>query len=84
VTSSILSPNVRVHSYAKVDSSLLFEGVDVARHCRIRRAIIDKNVRIPQNTTIGYDLDHDRARGFTVTEQGIVVIAKGESPESFA
>jgi glucose-1-phosphate adenylyltransferase len=80
---SILSPNVRVHSYAHVDSSLLFDGVDVGRHCRIRKAIIDKEVKIPQNTTIGYDLEQDRRRGFTVTEQGVVVIAKAELPETF-
>ena len=83
VRRSILSPNVRVNSFALVETSILFEGVDVGRHCRIRRAIIDKDVKIPQNTTVGYDLDHDRQRGFTVSEQGIVVIAKAELPESF-
>jgi glucose-1-phosphate adenylyltransferase len=84
VRRSILSPNVRVNSFALVENSILFDGVDVGRHCRIRRAIIDKDVKIPQNTTIGYDLDHDRQRGFTVTEQGVVVIAKAELPETFA
>ena len=84
VRRSILSPNVRVNSYALVESSILFEGVDVGRHCRIRRAIIDKDVKIPQGTTIGYDSEHDRRRGFTVTEQGVVVIAKAELPETFA
>jgi glucose-1-phosphate adenylyltransferase len=84
VRRSILSPNVRVNSYAVVESSILFEGVDVGRHCRIRKAIIDKDVQLPPNTTIGYDLDHDRHRGFTVTEQGVVVIAKAELPETFA
>jgi glucose-1-phosphate adenylyltransferase len=44
---------------------------------------VDKDARIPQNTTIGYDLEHDRQRGFTVTEQGVVVIAKAELPETF-
>jgi glucose-1-phosphate adenylyltransferase len=83
VRRSILSPNVRVNSWAVVDSSILFDGVDVGRHCRIRRAIIDKEVKIPPHTTIGYNLDHDRQRGFTVTEQGVVVIAKAELPESF-
>jgi glucose-1-phosphate adenylyltransferase len=83
VRRSILSPIVRVNSYAQVEDSILFEGVDVGRHCRIRRAIIDKEVRIPQNTTIGYDLEHDRQRGFVVTEQGVVVIAKAELPETF-
>jgi glucose-1-phosphate adenylyltransferase len=84
VRRSILSSNVRVNSYAQVESSILFEGVDVGRHCRIRRAIIDKDVKIPQNTTIGYDPEHDRRRGFQVTEQGVIVIAKAELPEAFA
>jgi glucose-1-phosphate adenylyltransferase len=84
VRRSLCSPNVRVNSYAVVDSSILFEGVNVGRHCRIRRAIIDKDVVIPPHTTIGHDLDHDRQRGFVVTEQGVVVIPKAELPESFA
>ncbi len=83
VRRSILSPNVRVNSFALVEASILFEGVDVGRHCRIRRAIIDKDVKIPQNTTIGYDPELDRQRGFLVTEQGVVVIAKAELPENF-
>src|SRR5438552_4065024 len=84
VRRSILAPNVRVNSYALVENSILFDGVDVGRHCRIRRAIVDKDVRIPPNTTIGYDLEHDRERGFMITEQGVVVIAKAELPETFA
>ncbi len=83
VRRSVLSPNVRVNSYAVVENSILFEGVDVGRHSRIRKAIVDKDVRIPQNTTIGYDLEQDRKRGFQVTEQGVVVIAKDEVPETF-
>jgi glucose-1-phosphate adenylyltransferase len=83
VRHSVLSPNVRVNSFAAVESSILFDGVDVGRHCRIRKAIIDKEVKIPPNTTIGYNLDHDRQRGFVVTEQGVVVIAKAELPETF-
>jgi glucose-1-phosphate adenylyltransferase len=84
VRRSILSPNVRVNSYAVVENSILFEGVDVGRHCHVRRAIIDKDVKIPQGTVIGYDSEHDRRRGFTLTEQGVVVIAKAELPETFA
>ncbi len=80
---SILSPNVRINSFARVEDSILFTGVDVGRGCRIRRAIIDKDVKIPKDTTIGYDLAHDQRRGFTITESGLVVIAKGESPETF-
>jgi glucose-1-phosphate adenylyltransferase len=84
VRRSVLAPNVRVNSYARVEDSILFDGVDVGRHCHIRKAIIDKDVKIPPNTTIGYDLEHDRRRGFLITEQGVVVIAKAELPESFA
>jgi glucose-1-phosphate adenylyltransferase len=84
VRRSILSPNVRVNSFAMVESSILYEGVDVGRHCRIRRAIIDKDVKIPQGSTIGYNLDDDKQRGFLITEQGVVVIAKAELSETFA
>lgn len=76
VVRSILSPNVRVNSWASVEDSILFEGVDVGRHAAIRRAIIDKGVKIPEGMEIGYDLERDRARGLTVTESGIVVIGK--------
>ena len=83
VSRSILAPNARINSYAIVEQSILGERVDVGRYCRIRRAIIDKDVQIPAHATIGYDLEHDRQRGFTVTEQGVVVIAKAERPEVF-
>src|SRR5512142_395792 len=73
---SILSPKVRVNSYAYIEEAILFENVTIGRHCRIRRAIIDKHVEIPPNTTIGYDLEKDR-KHFHVTESGIVVIPKG-------
>ena len=84
VSRSILSSGVRVNSYATVDDCILFEGVNVGRHSRIRRAIIDKNVQLPPDTVIGYDIEEDRKRGFTVSENGIVVISKAESPESFS
>lgn len=76
VERSILSPNVRINSYSEVYDSILMEGVDVARYAKIRRAIIDKDVKIPKNMTIGYDLKLDKKR-FVLTESGIVVVAKG-------
>jgi glucose-1-phosphate adenylyltransferase len=78
---SILSPKVRVNSYATVEESILFENVNIGRHCKIRRAIIDKHVDIPAHTTIGYDHEKDR-RHFHVTENGIVIIPKGMRIES--
>ena len=76
VNRSVLSPNVRINSYATVDESILFEGVVVGRHAKIRRAIIDKNVEIPAGLQIGYDPVEDRKR-FFVSEKGIVVVPKG-------
>ena len=76
VKRSVLSPRVVVHSYAEVEDSILLEGVDIGRHAKIRRTIIDKDVQIPPKMEIGYDLDED-ARRFTVTESGIVVVPKG-------
>ena len=76
VRGSVLSPGVFVHSYAKVEGSVLLHNVDVGRGAVVRNAIIDKNVRIPPNARIGVDHDEDRARGFTVTDGGIVVIGK--------
>ncbi len=76
VERSILSPRVRVNSYAHVHESILFDGVDVGRHARIRRAIVDKNVVVPAGMTIGYDPAADRKR-FTVSEGGVVVVPKG-------
>jgi glucose-1-phosphate adenylyltransferase len=76
VKRSVVSQNVRVNSYAQVDDSILFEGVEVGRRARIRRAIIDKRVSIPPGMEIGYDLEQDRLRGFTISPRGVVVIGK--------
>jgi len=76
VSNSILSPNVRINSFVTVEKSILFDNVEAGRHCHIRNAIIDKNVKIPQRMEIGYDLEQDRKQ-FTVTESGLVVIRKG-------
>lgn len=79
VDRSVLGPQVRVNSYSHVQESILFEGAVIGRNCRIRRAIIEKNVRIPENTVIGYDLKED-AKHFRVTHQGVVVV---ESADKF-
>jgi len=76
VARSILSPSVRVNSFARVEDSVLLDEVEVGRHARVRRAIIDKYVRIPPATVIGYDPEED-ARRFHVTPGGMVVIPRG-------
>ncbi len=80
---SILSPGVRINSYALVEDSILFDQVEVGRHARIRRAIIDKDVKIPSGFDIGWNRAADLARGLTVTDEGVTVVAKGEDLERF-
>ncbi|MFV1951367.1 MAG: glucose-1-phosphate adenylyltransferase [Nitrospinota bacterium] len=75
INRSVLSPMVRINSYSYVSESILFEGVNVGRYARIKRAIIDKFVNIPPEMEIGYNLKKDRKR-FYVTKSGIVVIPK--------
>lgn len=77
VRESILFRWVRVNSYSEVFRSVIFDEADIGRHAQIKNAIIDKGVRVPPNTKIGHDLEQDKARGFTVTENGIVVVPKG-------
>lgn len=77
---SLLFPRVKINSFAEIDSSIFMHGVEIGRHSQIRRTIIDKGVKVPPYTTIGYDLEEDRER-FTVTESGIVVVSKGASLE---
>lgn len=77
VRESILFRRVRVNSYASVNRSVVFDEVDIGRHAQVKNAIIDKGVRIPPNAKVGFDLEADKARGFTVTDTGIVVVPKG-------
>jgi glucose-1-phosphate adenylyltransferase len=76
VEHSILGPRAFVHSWAHVEDTVVFDDVEIGRHARVRRAIIDKGVRVPAEETIGYDAEKDRQR-FTVTDNGVVVIPKG-------
>ena len=75
VERSILSPGVRIHSYAAVSESILMDDVEVGRYAKIRKAIIDKRVYVPEHFRIGYDPEQDRRR-FTVSPGGIVVVPK--------
>jgi len=76
VRQSIIGPRGKVNSYSLVEDSILFENVSVGRNVKIRRAIIDKDITIPDGTEIGYDHEEDLRRGYTVTESGIVVVSR--------
>ena len=73
VSHSILGHGVRVNSYASVEDSLLFSGVQVGRGARIHRAIIDKHLVIPPGFHIGFDEANDIANGFFRTEKGVTI-----------
>jgi len=75
VVRSVLSPEVRVSSFARVEESILMDGVQVGACASVRRAIIDKGVRIPPHCRIGFDTEEDR-RQFTVTDGGVVVVPR--------
>ncbi|HVJ87107.1 MAG TPA: glucose-1-phosphate adenylyltransferase [Caulifigura sp.] len=74
VQGSIVSCNVRVNSWSTVEDSILFEGVQIGRHAKIRRAIIDKGAIIPEGMRVGYNREEDLSHGFVVTESGVTVI----------
>ncbi len=76
VRKSVLGRGVHVHTGALVEGCVIMDNCDIGRHAKLRRAILDKNVRIPEDTTVGYDLDADRERGWHVTDSGIVVIGR--------
>jgi glucose-1-phosphate adenylyltransferase len=78
VSHSVLYPRVQVEDGAIVDEAILFEGVRVGANAQVRRCICDKDVVIPPGATIGEDRRADAER-FEVSDEGIVVIGKGQS-----
>jgi glucose-1-phosphate adenylyltransferase len=80
VRNSVLGRSVKVHSYSLVEDSVIMDYADIGEHAKIRRAIVDKNVYVPEGEEIGYDLERDRQR-FFVTDSGLVVIPKGPKRE---
>ncbi len=69
---------MRVNSYCDVSDSILYNHVNIGRHSKIRRAIIDRHVNLPEHTEIGYDLEADKRR-FHVSDSGIVIVVRQES-----
>ncbi len=76
VNRSIISPGVKINSFAEIDNSIVLHRVNVGRHVKIKNAIIDKYVNIPEGEEIGFDLEKDAHR-FTLSPDGFVVVPKG-------
>jgi glucose-1-phosphate adenylyltransferase len=74
VLRSVLSPGVRVNSFCEVEYSILMPHVNIGRNARVRKAIINTSVSIPDSAMIGFNADADRQQGYTVTEGGITVV----------
>ncbi len=79
VKNSIIGRGVRVHAGARVEDSVILDNCDIGRRAKIRRAILDKNVRVPEDAVIGYDTEMDR-KLYHVTESGIVVVEGARTP----
>ncbi len=73
VKNSVIGRGCRIHAGAMIEDSIVFDNCDIGRRAKIKRAILDKNVRVPEGATIGYDLEQD-AKRYHVTESGIVVV----------
>ncbi len=83
VRNSVLGRRVFVHSYSLVEDSIILDNCDIGRHARIRKAILDKNVRVAPGAEIGFDLEQD-GRNYHVTESGIVVVSGQRTPVEIA
>jgi glucose-1-phosphate adenylyltransferase len=79
VRNSVVGRGVRVHAGAHVEDCVILDNCDIGRRAKIRRAILDKNVCVPEDAAIGYDLQRDR-RYHHVTESGIVVVEGNRTP----
>lgn len=73
---SLCFSNVRVHSYSEIEETVILPDVEVMRNCKVRKAIIDRGCVLPEGTIIGHNHEDDRARGFRVSDKGVVLVTR--------
>ena len=83
VKGSVLGRGVRIHTGAVVEDSIIFDNCDIGRRAKVRKAILDKNVKVPEGASIGYDLEADKKK-YHVTETGIVIVEGHQSKVDIA
>lgn len=71
---SLCFSNVRVHSYSHIEEAVILPNVEIGRHCKIKKVVLDRGCIIPEGMEIGIDHEQDRARGFRVSESGVVLV----------
>ncbi len=83
---TLLFTNVRIHSYSSIEETVILPEVVIQRHCKIRRAIIDRGCEIPEGTVIGFDAEQDKANGFRISAKGVVLVTRRMlgQPEGYA
>ena len=75
ITRAVFFSNVRVHSYCTIDQAVVLPGVTIARHCRLRKVVLDRGCKLPEGLVVGEDAAEDAAR-FERTEGGVVLITR--------
>ena len=73
---SLCFSNVRLHSYSTIEEAVILPDVEVMRNCRLKKVVIDRGCVVPEGTVIGYDHEADRARGFRVSDKGVVLVTR--------
>jgi glucose-1-phosphate adenylyltransferase len=78
VRESVLSPGARIEDFAIVERSVVMDNTLIGANAVVQNAIIDKDVVVPEGAQVGVDKDHDRARGFVVSDGGVTVVGKSQ------
>lgn len=76
IRKSLLFSNVRIHSYSEIEQAVVLPDVEISRHCKLRKVIIDRGCTIPEGMVIGHDKADDIRRGFRVTEKGVTLVTR--------